>query len=198
LNLPPNITLQKISKIVAEGPLYSIRFGVNPDDGSRYVGLIFMAAADAAEFHRVLEEQKASRAPNTKRWIFSGYPDVVAVRGDPHPADSSIRAMMKPPMARRRLTLVKKGLFNIWGQKDIEKLCEQHVGAENVQVVFVYNGGNATIVFNDVGSAEKMKAVLESLARNIRSIFVELVVSYSKDPCEAEMRLVDGSRFHGA
>lgn len=183
INLPPNITLQKVSDAISEGPVASIRFGTNPDDNKPYVGIVFQNAADADAFHLIMKrEQREQRA---RRFTFM--PEVL--RGDLHPIDSVIQSMSPPNFARRRLTIVKKGLFFKWGRRDLEAMCHRIVGKEHVQLVFLYNGGNATVCFSDVDLATKVKAHLEKLEKS-RPGFEGLVVSFSKDPCESPMRLI--------
>jgi hypothetical protein len=60
LNLPNNIQLKDISDAVREGPLVKIVFGQNDDDKSRYAGIIFHKASDAARFYEVLQIGSAS------------------------------------------------------------------------------------------------------------------------------------------
>ena len=183
INLPPKITLQKVSDAIQEGPVASIRFGTNPEDNHPYVGIIFQHATDADSFHLVLKrEQRDQRA---RRFTFM--PEVL--RGEPHPTDSIIQSMGPPTFARRRLTIVKKGLFFKWGKRDLEAICHKIVGKDRVQLIFLYNGGNATVCFSDVELASKVKVHLERMEKT-RPGFEGLVVSYSKDPCESPMRLI--------
>jgi len=185
LNLPNNITLTDISDAVREGPVLALRMGVNNDDGKRFVGIIFQFATDAEKFFQVLIKERVDSAPQRFRFI------VDVARGEPFPADENLRAMNPPTYATRRLTLVKKAFFFAFTERHLKQFCEKHVGAEHIQLIFIYNGGNATIVFAEVAGAIKVKKELEKKRDNAQnrlegegSLFQGLGVSFSKDPCE--------------
>lgn len=136
-------------------------------------------------FYDILRAEHENRTPVRFRFLAD------AVRGDPFPINEDILAMGAPTYASRRLTIVKKAFFFAFTGKNLQTLCEKEVGRENVQLVFVYNGGNATVVFAEVRAAIKMKARLERLREGAGngstcSIYEGLQVSFSKDPCELE------------
>jgi hypothetical protein len=183
LNLPNTITLQDVSNGVKEGPLVRIQFGYDEDTKARFSGVVFQYAKDAAAFHSVLLKEKLESKPNRFRFV------VESVRGDAFAPDDTIRAMFDPTIgATRRLTMVKKGFFFTTNERQLTGLCHKVVGEEKVQLVWLYNGGNATIVFSDVAASIKMKAEIDrwiaaaELPGKDRR-WAGLQVTYSKDPC---------------
>lgn len=187
LNIPNTMTLINISDAIREGPVVCIRFGVDADTGKRFSGIVFQHAQDAQEFYNVLLKEKADNMPNRFRFIAE------CVRGDPFPINDDIIAMGPPTYASRRLTIVKKAFFFAFTGRNLQTLCEKEVSKENVQLVFIYNGGNATVVFAEVSAAIKMKARLDRLrdsaGNGTSSIYEGLQVTFSKDPCELEAGL---------
>ncbi|KAJ8065882.1 hypothetical protein OCU04_004983 [Sclerotinia nivalis] len=184
LNIPGTITLSDISNAVREGPVVCIRFGIDSDTSRRFSGIVFQHAQDAQMFYNVLRAERDENMPSRFRFLAD------AVRGDPFPINEDILAMGAPTYASRRLTIVKKAFFFAFTGRNLQTLCEKEVGRENVQLVFVYNGGNATVVFAEVRAAIKMKARLERLregaGNGTSSIYEGLQVTFSKDPCELE------------
>ncbi|QSZ36372.1 hypothetical protein DSL72_006248 [Monilinia vaccinii-corymbosi] len=184
LNIPKTMSLSDISNAVREGPVVCIRFGVDADTGKRFSGIVFQYAHDAQNFYDILRQERADNMPNRFRFIAD------CVRGDPFPINEDIIAMGAPTYASRRLTIVKKGFFFTFNGGNLQTLCEKVVSKENIQLVFIYNGGNATVVFAEVSAAIKMKARLdqlrESAGRGAWSMYENLQVTFSKDPCELE------------
>ncbi|KAF7958331.1 hypothetical protein EAE96_001882 [Botrytis aclada] len=186
LNIPSTMTLSDISNAIHEGPIVCIRFGIDSDTGKRFSGIVFQHASDAQSFFSVLLAEREAQAPNRFRFIAD------CVRGEPFPINDDIIAMSAPTFASRRLTIVKKAFFFAFTGRNLQTLCEKEVGRENVQLVFVYNGGNATVVFAEVSAARKMKSKLERLRSGAgkvggtSSIYEGLQVTFSKDPCELE------------
>ncbi|KAF7911441.1 uncharacterized protein EAF01_002948 [Botrytis porri] len=186
LNIPSTMTLSDISNAIHEGPIVCIRFGIDSDTGKRFSGIVFQHAADAHSFFSVLLAEREAQSPNRFRSIAD------CVRGEPFPINDDIISMSAPTFASRRLTIVKKAFFFAFTGRNLQTLCEKEVGRENVQLVFVYNGGNATVVFAEVSAARKMKSKLERLREGAgkvggtSSIYEGLQVTFSKDPCELE------------
>ncbi|PQE22571.1 peptide-methionines-oxide reductase protein [Rutstroemia sp. NJR-2017a BVV2] len=184
LDLPSTMTLTDISNAVREGPLVCIRFGADIDTGSRYSGIVFQHARDADTFHAIMQGERANGTPGRFPFIAS------CVRGDPFPLNDEIMLMRPPTYASRRLTIVKKAFFFAFTERNLRTLCEREVGKDHIQLVFVYNGGNATVVFSEVAAAVKMKARLDSLREmagkpgGSSGIYEGLQVTFSKDPCE--------------
>jgi hypothetical protein len=184
LNLPPRISLSAISSSIREGPLASIKFGLSTEDNSRFVGIVFQHADDADAYLHLLARERQTQT--ARRFTFM--PDVR--RGDPYPADATIQSMAGPTSARRRLTIVKAGLFFKWKEAELRALCEREAGKDCIETVFVYNGGNATVIVSGVDGARKIKTVLD-LWGTTKPAFEGVNVHYSRDPCEGEgIRLI--------
>ena len=190
LNLPNNLTLQDVSNGVQEGPVVQIVFGFDEEEHSRYAGVVFQYARDAEVFHQVLLKERAESRPERFRFIME------AVRGDPFPADAAIKAMSDPNInASRRLTMVKKAFFFAFGERHLTALCNKIAGEEHVQLVWLYNGGNATVVFSNVAAAMKMKTQVDAyvagagLPGGQPAIWQGLQTTYSKDPCQVPLVL---------
>lgn len=116
-----------------------------------------------------------------------------------YPRDEILHAMGEPLFARRRLTLARKGLFFDWTKPDIEEFLHKHVGKDNVQLLHFYNAGNATICFSEVEAAIKIRSILLEKVRTRAddNLFQDLNVSFSKDPCETELRYFTDGVFSG-
>ncbi|KAH6669572.1 hypothetical protein B0J14DRAFT_628955 [Halenospora varia] len=194
LDLPPNIGLQDISDAVQEGPLRSINFGTddttNEDRVSRYAGVVFQFARDAEMFYAALCKEKVDSRPYRFKFI------VDAARGPAFPMDEPLKAMGSPLFATRRLTIVKSKFFFMFGERQLRHFCIRLVGDDAIQLIWLYNGGNATVVFANVESAITVKQALDDRAagRNLgpgqsASTFEGLLTTFSKDPCVAPLEL---------
>lgn len=183
LNLPQSITVTDISDAIREGPICSIRFGHDKEEDKRYAGVIFQYAENASKFVQILLHEKATSNPGRFKFC------VDVALGDPFPLTDTLRQMGPPEYASRRLTLVKKAFFFTNGERHLRTMCETVVGAENIQKIFLYNGGNATIIFAEVQAAIKMKKVFEDKVLKERD-WEGLQVNYSKDPCEVVLRFI--------
>lgn len=190
LDLPKNLKLQDVSDAVREGALRSINFGIDADTGSRFAGIVFQYATEAEMFHQALCKERAESKPGRFKFV------VEAIRGEAFPIDETIKAMGPPIFASRRLTIVKSRFFFLFGERQLRNLCEKLVARENIQLIWLYNGGNATIVFSDVNSAISVKYALDKMSRG-RNLpegqsavtWEGLVTTYSKDPCVAPLDL---------
>jgi hypothetical protein len=101
--------------------------------------------------------------------------------------------MMGPPnFATRRLTIVKSRFFFVFKEPQLRALCEKETGEGAIQVIWLYNGGNATVVFAKVEDAIAVKKRLDSLrdAADPASHFAGLQTTFSKDPCVQEIHFI--------
>lgn len=189
LNLPNNITLHDISEAIREGPVARIVFGHDEEEKTRYAGIIFLYASSAREFLMVLAQERKNNAPGRFRTI------VESAMGEHFPADETIRRMGPPLFATRRLTLVKAGFFFLFGKKQLTELFEKLVTKEKIQIIWLYNGGNATAAFADVDSAIRVKNELDKRVQIAHAggaesqIWDGLSVSFSKDFCAVPVEL---------
>ncbi|RDL32967.1 uncharacterized protein BP5553_08406 [Venustampulla echinocandica] len=190
VDLPNNLNLQDVSDAVKEGSLRSINFGIDADKGTRFAGLVFQYATEAEMFHQVLCKERADSKPGRFKFV------VESIRGEAFPIDETIRAMGSPSYASRRLTIVKSKFFFMFGERQMRNLCEKLVPKENIQLIWLYNGGNATIVFSDVNSAISVKYALDKRSRGFSIpegqsavTWEGLMTTFSKDPSVAPLEL---------
>jgi hypothetical protein len=117
---------------------------------------------------------------------------VDARRGDAYPYDDDLALMDEPHYASRRITIVKKGFFFMFNRSSLKTLCAKEVGADKIQMIWLYNGGSGTVIFSDVRSAVTVKKELERRAKavgTVNSVFDDLQVTFSKDPCHPDANL---------
>jgi hypothetical protein len=189
-NLPSTLTLNDVSNAICEGPVLLIKFGTDPENGNRFVGIIFQYARHADAFHQHLLQERKNSAPGRFRFI------VDVGLGPPYNYDDLLEEMEPPICASRRLTIVKKGFFYQFGKKSLRKFCSDLVGPDKIQLIWLYNGGNATVIFSEVRAALTVKTKLDQMAAikakggpNMVS-FEFLATTFSRDPCIADMNLV--------
>ncbi|KAF4637463.1 hypothetical protein G7Y89_g621 [Cudoniella acicularis] len=190
LDLPQNLGLQDISDAVTEGPLRSINFGVDETKNTRFAGVVFQYAKDAELFYQTLCKERIDSRPERFKFV------VEAIRGEPFPADEPLKAMGSPTFASRRLTIVKSKFFFMFGERQLKALCEKLVGSDAIQLIWLYNGGNATIVFADVASAISVKNALDKMSSGrglpggqAAATWAGLQTTFSKDPCVQPLEL---------
>ena len=167
-----------ITSEIQEGPLAGIIFLVERKE----VCIIFRDAADARAF--VTKERKR---------IFSGESsygrETQLIIGDPYPTNDNIRAMDGPMGARRRLVIVRRGLFYDLTRNQFEQDLRRWAGAENIELIHLYNSGNATVVLSSVERAHIVKSAIETMAKK-ENAYNGVRVTYARDPTEEPMRLV--------
>lgn len=195
LDIPNNITYENVSDAIHEGPLHSIRFGINGDNNSRFSGVVFQHSGDAQRFYAALQLNEAEKLRRF-RW------NVKSAMGPPFPADEIINAMTfkeEDPsacLATRRLTLVRSQLFSQYSEIQLEDLFSKVVRREFIQKIFLYNSGNATVIFAGVQEAITVKKHLEEMERKagrgngVPPIFKGLSIFFSKDPCQQQIRFI--------
>ena len=179
-------TLKFISEKIHEGALMSILFDVDPLDSnnadSRAACVIFHQAVHAQEF--IEANQTLEKETGVCRYG-AGYS---VEPGLSWPADDEIRAMDAYPHQRRRLTVVGKGLFLRVPRKRFEADIVKIAGECNVELVWIYNHGNATVVLASVKVARVVHDRLVARARS-GGPYSGAVVTYTADPCETTMVL---------
>ena len=181
-----NTTLRFISEKIHEGAIMSILFDVDPLDStnanSRAACVIFHQAANALEF---IEANRNTAAVTGSCRYGPGYS---IEPGLAWPADDEIRAMDAHPHQRRRLTVVGKGLFNRVPRKRFEADIKKIAGECNVELIWLYNHGNATVV---LASVKVARVVHERLVARARSggPYGGAVITFTSDPCESTMVL---------
>jgi hypothetical protein len=102
--------------------------------------------------------------------------------------------MGPPTHASRRLTIVKSRFFFAYNEDRFRNVCANMVGAEQIQYIWLYNGGNATVIFANVESAMTVKSKLENLVKmagkDENNTYFGLQVTFSKDPCLQPLQFV--------
>ena len=183
---PVALNLTKVSAGINEGPIMSIVFAQDRTTGIRACCIIFQYSENALQFlanHR-------QRSRSGRHSFFQGEHLEL---GESYPADADIRLMDPPHCARRRLTVVRKSLFCDLSKRAFEHDVYALAGRDNVELIHVYNTGNATIILASVKCAVIVKKGLEERAKK-RSLYEGASITFSKDPCETEIRLI--SVFH--
>ena len=177
-------TLRFISEQIHEGALLSLLFDVDPinpeDANSRAACVIFHQAKEALRFiqaNQVMVNMKGHCRYGPRYSIEPGLP---------WPADDQIRWMDSPRRQRRRITISGARLFGRVSRyrfaADVRKVAGEH----NVELIWLYNMGNATIVLASV-----------KVARAVRDYFLDrakggppyegVAITFSSDPCEAPL-----------
>jgi hypothetical protein len=186
-NCPLHAKLPDISKLIREGPVRSITIKSDPKSTTaRVARIIFHQAIHAEKFLEAAQAQTLLGGPWVRGLQFK--------IGEPYPEDRELRLMEPPLNARRRLTIVRAGLFvspNARSAFHLEVYKVVHRPA--VELIFFYNTGNATVVLDSVANAIRLKCHFDTKAKIKSSPFSEVQATFSKDPCEHVMRLVSGT-----
>ncbi|MCJ1248840.1 hypothetical protein MMC30_006061 [Trapelia coarctata] len=174
--------LRDITKHITEGPLMSILIEKEPSYPPLSACIIFMDAAHAIEF-----VQKNGAATNINRHSLYGSGTQV-VGGGPWPEDDEIRAMTSR-RERRRLTFSAGGLFQRVSRDTFKADIYAIAGEASVELIWLFNTGNATVVFASVRVARAVKTRFMTQTSGSK-LYEGLRISYSSDPCEKELHLV--------
>lgn len=193
--------LRDITKQISEGPLMSILLEKDTSHPPLSACIIFMDATHAREF--VVRNNIATR--NTGNTIYG--PGTQVLAGGAWPEDDEIRAMGLQ-RERRRLTFSARGLFQRVSRDTFKADIYAIAGEANVELIWLFNTGNATVVFASVGApsgqsrletrnADMIQVRVARAVKNRfmaqtsgRKLYEGLRISYSSDPCEKELHLV--------
>jgi hypothetical protein len=148
------ITLRDVTKHINEGALMSItitRESSEPASSSASSSapglysacVIFMVAAHA---HNFIERCKTAQKSSGKPLYGAG---TSVLPGNPWPEDDDIRAMIADK-ERRRLIFAAGGLFARISRDQFVADVTEIAGAANVELIWLFNTGNATVVFASV------------------------------------------------
>ena len=178
---PESRPLSEVSDRIHEiGALYSIAFA--PDAGA--VCLIFQYVEHATRFY-----QDCITYQTRKGASFFGN-DISVTWGQPYPTDEGIRAMDGPRTERRRLTFAMSQLFNKVTHTQFRRDIENVVGSTNIERFWLFNTGNATVVFTAVPLAKLVSQSFKKRSKDRNSPYFGMQVSFSHDPCERNLHLV--------
>lgn len=174
--------LSDISNEMREvGAIYSIAFA--PEAQS--VCIIFQHAYCAVQFVHSCAEYSGRHGISP----FGKEQDISP--GLPYPINDSLRRMDPPHNERRRLTFARSQLFsNGISETRFRKDIEDIVGPSNVERLWLFNTGNATVVFSAVPLAKMVREAFLKHSRTKRHPYEGVMVSFSHDPCERDLHLV--------
>ena len=180
--------LHDITKQIGQGPLMSISIVPDPEQPRPCVsvGIIFFDADHARAF---LHNNEISVKDNGHCLYGVG---VTVVPGPLWPEDDEIRAMgglSFQGRERRRLIFSGAGLFRrIDGAKFHQDL-KAIAGDDNIELIWLYNQGNATVV---LASTRVARVVLTELKKKALhgGAYEGVSITFATDPCEKELKLV--------
>ena len=178
-------SLYDITKRISHGPLMSITIERGSIQLGVEVSIIFFDAEDAAAF---LVDDRNSVLQKGHGLYGCG---VTVTQGPPWPEDEEIRAMGAPGRRRerRRLTLNGGGLFYRISGTSFHADIAAIAGNDNIELIWLYNTGNATVV---LASTRVAKSVMTELMRKARhgGVYEGVNISFASDPCEKPLNLV--------
>ncbi|OAP56256.1 hypothetical protein AYL99_09435 [Fonsecaea erecta] len=118
--------------------------------------------------------------------------------GEPYLENDDLARMQPPSNERRRLTFARQQLFtNGLTEERFRRDLTELVGRHNVELVWLFNTGNATAVFSSTVIARIVRD--EFLRRSRRpGPYQEVQVGFSHDPCERPMNLITQIPYPGA
>ncbi|KAL9115698.1 MAG: hypothetical protein Q9227_000066 [Pyrenula ochraceoflavens] len=177
-------SLSEITKEIQEGPLLSVAYS----QADSAVCIIFQHSANARAFLCRNQEFQDRRG----RSLYG--PNVQLLEGQAYPYDNDLRRMESPANERRRLTFARSKLFCPVECGVSEQAFTQHiydiVGSENVELVWLFNTGNATVVFTATSIARLVRDEFRRYAMTRGNAYWDLQVSFSHDPCERPLNLI--------
>ena len=187
-NCEARITLRKITATIEEGPLMSIVLETSNDFPPQMACIIFYAAKDALEFKAKIEKLKLEG-----RTLYG--PQATVISGPAWPEDDDIRSMHSVEGGgrwtgeRRRLTFAGPGTFDRVSRADFVKDNVEAVGPRNIELIWLFNKGNATVIYTSVRVARTAKKVFMDKAKNA-GLYQGLKVVFSMDPCQRALKLI--------
>ncbi|KAL4875927.1 hypothetical protein BJY04DRAFT_200805 [Aspergillus karnatakaensis] len=171
--------INSITSRIHEGPLFEVRIETN-----QRARLVFQYLAHAHAFVKSNEDM----IPVLGHGRFgAGYHVELVEILNWH---EDLHRMNQPSRERRRLSFARKRLFNEGVSPDRWKSDIRRIaGPGNIDLLWVFNSGNATAVFTSTIVARR---VLEAFTRwaEAGGAYSELSVTFSSDPCEKPLTLV--------
>ncbi|ETI20004.1 hypothetical protein G647_09019 [Cladophialophora carrionii CBS 160.54] len=117
--------------------------------------------------------------------------------GEAYPDNEDLLRMQPPLNERRRLTFARQQLFtNGMSEERFRRDLIEIVGRHNLELVWLFNTGNATAVFSSTVVA---RIVRDEFIRRSRRAgpYQEVQVGFSHDPCERPMNLITQIPYPG-
>lgn len=182
--LPQTWTLRDVTREITEGPLMHVTLHAAQNDTQQAL-LIFLKGEDAIKF---VEKSVAFTLKMGAKHSCYG-PNVPVDMGGPFSDDVWVSRMSGRGAARRRLTFSKKGLFTKVAPSKFYHDVADIVGRSYIELVWLFNAGNGTVVFGTVISAAEALEWFRAKASR-PGPYSGVTVSFSSDPCEAVLPLV--------
>ena len=177
-------TLKDISRKISEGPLISLNLSVNADN-TKSASIVFLEVLHAKQF---VARSDALRRDNRNGPGLYGQPTRV-ILGPPFRDDEVVYHMYGRDALRRRFTISGKGLFtNVQPTKFYLDLAAV-VGKEHLELVWLFNRGNGTVVLSGVRQAVDVVVWLRKKASG-DGPYQGADVQFSHDFCELRVPLV--------
>ncbi|MCJ1350183.1 MAG: hypothetical protein MMC33_000164 [Icmadophila ericetorum] len=169
------------------GPLMSILIEGYPDGIAVKACIIFLHANTAYQF----VEANNRSMQETGESLYGAGVDVT-LQGV-WPLDNEIRSMHVDGRERRRLTFSGKELFTRVPRSKFEAEIWTVAGKANVELIWLFNTGNATVVLASVRVARAVRNYFH--AKTLRQeAWKGVQVIFSSDPCEKPLRLITQMR----
>ena len=176
-------SLKDISRAIVEGPLMSLKISTNPDS-TKSAAIVFLEAAHAKQF---IARNDALHVVNKHGSGLYG-PHAQVVLGHPYHDDEVFHYMRGRDVLRRRLTISGKGLFNSVQPIKFYLDLASVVGKEQLELVWLFNKGNGTIVLSGVREAVNLALWLRTKASG-DGPYHGADVQFSHDFCELRVPL---------
>ena len=184
-HLPKSYTLRHLTNKIHEGPLILIEMIDEREGNTKCAMIVFMKAEDAKSFVLKNEAIRAEMGENQSCYG----PGVNVGWGNPYPKPEGVFLMEGKGGARRRLTFSGRQLFSrirpAQFYLDIAALAEK----KNIELVWLFNSGNATVVFSNIGTAVALKEWFQEKSSK-PGPYQGATVTFSADLCEAHIPLV--------
>ncbi len=182
--LPRTTSLRQVTCKVEEGPLMHVGLQDWPDN-TKSACLIFMDAGDAKRFFLRNEAIRLEMGEGQSSYG----PDTPVLWGNPYPDTGDVARMCERGGVRRRLTFSGKGLFARIPPARFYLDVADAGGKANIELVWLFNKGNATVVFNDIRMAMNVLNTFQEKAK-CQGPYEGVKVSFSSDLCESHIALV--------
>ncbi|EXJ87145.1 hypothetical protein A1O3_04104 [Capronia epimyces CBS 606.96] len=179
--------LSSITDRISTGAIFSMAFV--EDYGA--VCVIFQYASAAMVFM----DENSQSLRDLGVGVFG--PGLSIKYGEPYPENVDLQRMAAPTNERRRLTFARQQLFtNGMTEERFRKDLTEMVGRHNVELVWLFNTGNATAVFSSTVIARIVRD--EFIRRSRRQgPYHDVQVGFSHDPCERPMNLITQIPYPG-
>ncbi|KAI1620517.1 hypothetical protein EDD37DRAFT_157737 [Exophiala viscosa] len=118
--------------------------------------------------------------------------------GEAYPENADLQRMTHPSNERRRLTFARQQLFtNGMSETRFRKDLVELVGQQNVELVWLFNTGNATVVFSSTVIARLVRDEFMKRARRAGP-YQDVQIGFSHDPCERPLNLITQIPYPGS